>query len=203
MTDILNVKAEIGLEIKADFKLNDVDLESDDIELFEVMVMRDSRLVGQTLRTLNFRQIYDLTVLGNQSARRNISGKNERRDVKIRRRFARAGKSPPDRTVCCPTRNDAFRRRFGKRGANGKTQMGDCRFRTFSRAFAFKTRSAGFEVPLAIAVLVGRFASFGNKNRPLCRTLYADRFSSVGFDRLYDEFRRGDGKIGRRRLFAV
>ncbi len=63
IADILNVKAEIGLEIKADFKLSDVDLESDDIELFEVMVMRDSRLVGQTLRTLNFRQIYDLTVL--------------------------------------------------------------------------------------------------------------------------------------------
>jgi di/tricarboxylate transporter len=63
IADILNVKAEIGLEIKADFKLSDVDLESQDIELFEVMVMRDSRLVGQTLRTLNFRQIYDLTVL--------------------------------------------------------------------------------------------------------------------------------------------
>lgn len=61
--NILNVKSEIGLEIKADFKLTDTDLESGDIELFEVMVMRDSRLVGQTLRTLNFRYIYDLTVL--------------------------------------------------------------------------------------------------------------------------------------------
>ena len=63
LADILNVKSEAGLEIKADFKLNDRDLESGSIELFEVMVMRDSQLVGQTLKSLSFRQKYDLTVL--------------------------------------------------------------------------------------------------------------------------------------------
>lgn len=63
LANILNIKAEAGLEIKADFKLNDRDLESGEVELFEVMVMRNSRLVGQTLKTMSFRQIYDLTVL--------------------------------------------------------------------------------------------------------------------------------------------
>ncbi len=63
ISDILRVKEEIGLEIKPDFMLNDVVLEGDDIELFEVLVMRDSRLVGQSLKTLKFRQTYDLTVL--------------------------------------------------------------------------------------------------------------------------------------------
>ncbi|MGQ0540281.1 MAG: SLC13 family permease [Blastocatellia bacterium] len=63
ITDILRVKEEIGLEIKPDFKLNDDILESGSIELFEVMVMRDSNLTGQTLKTLRFRQNYDLTVL--------------------------------------------------------------------------------------------------------------------------------------------
>ncbi len=63
LANILNVKAEAGLEIKADFKLNDAVLEGGSIELFEVMVMRDSRLVGQTLKSLRFRQNYDLTVL--------------------------------------------------------------------------------------------------------------------------------------------
>ncbi len=63
LADILNIKAEAGLEIKADFKLNDRDLESGEVELFEVMVMRDSRLVGQTLKTMSFRQMYELTVL--------------------------------------------------------------------------------------------------------------------------------------------
>jgi len=63
IADILNIKSEAGLEIKADFKLNDQDLESSDIELLEVMVMRDSSLVGQTLKAANFRQNYNLTVL--------------------------------------------------------------------------------------------------------------------------------------------
>ena len=63
LANILNVKAEAGLEIKADFKLNDEVLEGGSIELFEVMVMRDSRLVGQTLKSIRFRQNYDLTVL--------------------------------------------------------------------------------------------------------------------------------------------
>ncbi len=61
--DILRVKEEVGLEIKPDFKLNDGLLESGSIELFEVLVMRDSVLSGQTLKTLRLRQIYNLTVL--------------------------------------------------------------------------------------------------------------------------------------------
>lgn len=61
--DILRVKEEVGLEIKPDFKLNDGVLEGEDIELFEVMIMRDSRLVGQTLKSTRFRQNYELTVL--------------------------------------------------------------------------------------------------------------------------------------------
>lgn len=63
ISDILRVKEEVGLEIKPDFTLNDVLLEGGNVELFEVMVMRDSEFVGQTLRTLRFRQTYDLTVL--------------------------------------------------------------------------------------------------------------------------------------------
>lgn len=63
IADILNIKSEVGLEIKPDFKLNDRDLVTADVELLEVMVMRDSSLVGQTLKTVNFRQSYNLTVL--------------------------------------------------------------------------------------------------------------------------------------------
>jgi Trk K+ transport system NAD-binding subunit len=63
LANILNVKSEAGLEIEPNFKLNDQLLESDEIELFEVMIMRDSQLVGQNLKTLNFRQKYELTVL--------------------------------------------------------------------------------------------------------------------------------------------
>jgi len=61
--DLLRVKEQSGLEIKPDFKLNDDVLESGNIQLYEVLVMRDSSFVGQTLKTLSFRQRYDLTVL--------------------------------------------------------------------------------------------------------------------------------------------
>jgi di/tricarboxylate transporter len=63
LANILNVKSEAGLEIKPDFKLNDRLLEGGEVELFEVLIMRDSRLVGQNLKSLNFRQSYNLTVL--------------------------------------------------------------------------------------------------------------------------------------------
>lgn len=63
ITDILRVKEESGLEIKADFTFSDMLLEVDNIELFEVMVMRDSEFVGQTLKSMRFRQRHDLTVL--------------------------------------------------------------------------------------------------------------------------------------------
>lgn len=63
VSNILRVKSEVGLEIKADFKLNDKVLESGEIELLEVLIMRESNFIGQTLKKLGFRQKYDLTVL--------------------------------------------------------------------------------------------------------------------------------------------
>ncbi|HNU08010.1 MAG TPA: SLC13 family permease [Pyrinomonadaceae bacterium] len=61
--DLLNVKTLAGLEIKADFTAQDDMLEGAGVELFEVLVMRDSNFVGQTLRTLDFRRNYNLTVM--------------------------------------------------------------------------------------------------------------------------------------------
>jgi di/tricarboxylate transporter len=61
--DILRVKQETGIEIKADFKLSDHVFESGDVELFEVMVLRGSDFVGRTLKGLKFRQRHQLTVL--------------------------------------------------------------------------------------------------------------------------------------------
>jgi di/tricarboxylate transporter len=61
--DILRVKTEAGIEIRADFKLSDQLLETEDVELFEAMVLRGSDFVGRTLKGLKFRQRYGLTVL--------------------------------------------------------------------------------------------------------------------------------------------
>jgi di/tricarboxylate transporter len=63
MEDILRVKEEAGIEIRPDFELQPHDLEAGDVELFEVMVLRGSEMNGRTLRSLHFRDRYDLTVL--------------------------------------------------------------------------------------------------------------------------------------------
>lgn len=59
--DILKVKAEAGIEIKADVKLPP--LESKDVQLVEAMVMPGSDLRGQTLKRSRFREELGLTVL--------------------------------------------------------------------------------------------------------------------------------------------
>ncbi|MDT5294863.1 MAG: hypothetical protein QOJ76_1743, partial [Acidobacteriota bacterium] len=63
MEDILRVKDEAGIEIRPDFELSPHDLESGEVELSEVLVLRGSDLNGRTLRSLSFRDRYDLTVL--------------------------------------------------------------------------------------------------------------------------------------------
>lgn len=61
--DILRVKAEAGIEIKPDFKLNDSVLESKGAELFEAMVPRGSDFIGRTLKALGVRKRHQVTVL--------------------------------------------------------------------------------------------------------------------------------------------
>jgi len=61
--DILRVKAEAGIEIKPDFKLNDSVWESKDAELFEAMVPRGSDFIGRTLKALAFRRRHQVIVL--------------------------------------------------------------------------------------------------------------------------------------------
>ncbi|HEX8116121.1 MAG TPA: SLC13 family permease, partial [Pyrinomonadaceae bacterium] len=63
MEDILRVKTEAGIEIRSDFELSRKDLEAGDAELFEVLILRGSEFNGRSLRSLDFRDRYDLTVL--------------------------------------------------------------------------------------------------------------------------------------------
>ena len=63
MEDILRVKEEAGIEIRPDFELTPGDISRSGGDLYEVMVLRGSDLTNRTLRSLNFRDRYDLTVL--------------------------------------------------------------------------------------------------------------------------------------------
>ena len=61
--DILRVKSEAGIEIKADFTLNDTLFEAKGAELFEAMVPRGSDFIGRTLKRLAVRQRHRVIVL--------------------------------------------------------------------------------------------------------------------------------------------
>ncbi|MBI4447191.1 MAG: SLC13 family permease [Acidobacteria bacterium] len=61
--EILKVKDTRGIEIRADVKLSDPDLEADERRLAEVIVMPRSPLIARTLKSIRFRQRYGLQVL--------------------------------------------------------------------------------------------------------------------------------------------
>ncbi len=60
---LMKVKKIEGIEIKPEFSLGDLDLESSDMRIAEVLLTPQSELNGRTLREANFRQYYGLTAL--------------------------------------------------------------------------------------------------------------------------------------------
>ena len=63
VTELIKVKETAGIEIHADVRLGDPDLQSDDIKIMEVIVTPQSDLIGQTLKEVNFRARYGMTAL--------------------------------------------------------------------------------------------------------------------------------------------
>jgi di/tricarboxylate transporter len=63
MEELMKVRETAGIEIKADLKLGDRDLQSDDIKIAEALIIPQSDLRGRTVKGINFRQRYGLTVL--------------------------------------------------------------------------------------------------------------------------------------------
>lgn len=75
--EILKIKDTAGIEIKADAKLSDPDLQTEDTRLAEVILLPRSPLIGRTLKGIGFRERYGLQVLAinrhGESIRRKIS----------------------------------------------------------------------------------------------------------------------------------
>jgi di/tricarboxylate transporter len=61
--DLIKVKETAGIEILADVRVSDQDLQNDDIKIAEVLVTAQSDLIGQTLKEANFRARYGLAAL--------------------------------------------------------------------------------------------------------------------------------------------
>ncbi|MBP6002470.1 MAG: anion permease [Pyrinomonadaceae bacterium] len=175
ISDILRVKEEVGLEIKADFMLNDILLEDEDTELFELLVMRDSRLVGQTLKTLRFRQTYDLTVLAvNRHGETFI---NKLSDVQLifgdvlLVQGKRAGIEPlsADREVLVLEDVSASSVRVDKR------KWAVAAFGLFL-AMSVSKITIGFDIPLAVCVLSGVMLLLATKT-----VRYSEMYSLIDF----------------------
>jgi len=62
--EVLKIKDAVGIDIKADVELSDPGLQSKDMRLVEVILVRQSRLTGRTLKQVGFRERYGLQVLG-------------------------------------------------------------------------------------------------------------------------------------------
>jgi di/tricarboxylate transporter len=76
--EILKTKDTAGIEIKADLKLSDPDVHTEDLDLVEVIVLPRSPLIGRTLKGLRFRERFGLQVLG-----LNRHGENLRRKMSL------------------------------------------------------------------------------------------------------------------------
>ncbi len=62
--DILKIKDVSGIDIKADVKLADPQLEDKDTGMVEMIILPGSPLIGRTLKSQRFREHYGLQVLG-------------------------------------------------------------------------------------------------------------------------------------------
>lgn len=63
VSDLIRVKDAAGIEIRAEMKLGDKDLQSDQFRIIEVLVTPQSSLRGQTLKEANFRARFGMTAL--------------------------------------------------------------------------------------------------------------------------------------------
>jgi di/tricarboxylate transporter len=75
--EILKLKDGVGLDIKANVKLSDPELQTEDLRLVEVILLPRSPLIGRTLKGFRFRERYGLQVLAinryGETIRRKIS----------------------------------------------------------------------------------------------------------------------------------
>jgi di/tricarboxylate transporter len=62
--EIVKIKEKAGIEIKADVKLSDPTVQSEDTRLVEAILLPGSPLIGTTLKAHRFRERYGLQVLG-------------------------------------------------------------------------------------------------------------------------------------------
>ncbi len=152
--DILRVKHEAGIEIKADFKLSDRVLEAEGVELFEVMVLRGSGLVGRTLKGMKFRERYSLTVLAINRHGVQLLSKMSTVSLRFGDVLLVQGKMQGIENLVTDGQVLLLEDVSERRGRAGKRHWALIAFGVFL-LLSLSKYYTGFDVPLAVAVLIG------------------------------------------------
>ncbi|MBK8150448.1 MAG: SLC13 family permease [Acidobacteria bacterium] len=175
LTNLLNIKTQAGLEIKADFTMADEVFEGAGVELFEVLVMRDSKFVGQTLKSLDFRRSYNLTVLAVNRHGQTFLEKLS--DVRLEFGDVLLVQGRRRRVEPLVVEGEVLLLEDLSQGAmrTDKRKWALAAFGLFL-ALSLSKVVIGFEVPLAIAVLLGVLLLLATKT-----VRYAELYSLIDF----------------------
>ncbi|QQS42759.1 MAG: SLC13 family permease [Acidobacteriota bacterium] len=172
---LLRIKEDASLKIKADFELNDDMLESGEVELFEVLVMKDSDLIGHTLATMQFKQTHDLTVLAINRAGETFF--NKLSDVKLRFGDVLLVQGKLKRIEPFVVKNEMILLEdiSASTVRTRKRKWAITAFAVFL-GLSLSKLFTGIEVPLAIAVLIGVLVLLGTKT-----VRYSELYTLIDF----------------------
>ncbi|MCO6512585.1 MAG: SLC13 family permease [Aridibacter famidurans] len=172
---LLRIKEDASLKIKADFELNDDMLESGEVELFEVLVMKDSDLIGHTLATMQFKQTHDLTVLAINRAGETFF--NKLSDVKLRFGDVLLVQGKLKRIEPFVVKNEMILLEdiSASTVRTRKRKWAIAAFAVFL-GLSLSKLVTGIEVPLAIAVLIGVLVLLGTKT-----VRYSELYTLIDF----------------------
>ncbi len=155
--EVLKVKDTAGIEIRADVKLSDPNLRTEDSVLVEAIVVPNSPLIGRTLRGVQFRERYGLQVLGLNRHGQNVLNKLSRITLRAGDVLLIQGNKVKVSAL-------EEERAFSILGAIDEKRPDRNRALRTGIIFVASLTLATFNVlPLAVATLLGAFAVFATK----------------------------------------
>ncbi|HEU4366374.1 MAG TPA: SLC13 family permease [Candidatus Krumholzibacteria bacterium] len=158
--DILRVKDIGGVEIKADVRLSDPELQKQDVALVEAIVLPGSPLIGRTLKGYRFRERFGLQVLGLNSRGVSVVRKMSQIPLRVGDVLLMQGR----RDVLSRMRDERAFQILGRMELMEAIRPKRSRAPVAIGAFVAALALAAFDVmPLAVAVMLGVLIVFATR----------------------------------------
>ena len=152
--EILKIKDATGLDLKADVKLSDPNLQSDEVGLVEALLLPGSPLIRQTLKRYRFRQRYGLQVLGINRRGHSIRSRTSQVPLRVGDVLLVQG---PKTNIAALEDDHTFRVLGGVEGKRPNRKLAAQATIIFAGTLLLATFKI---VPLPIAVLIGSILVF-------------------------------------------